>query len=127
MAFAHAGTATASKPGRVGMRIPYLLLLPGLLWLLLFFILPLINLAETSTKTPVAGGETGSYEQTFRLQNYVEAFTENSAQFSRSFIYALIATLLALAISYPLAYAIAFKSGKYKNILLFLVIYSFFT
>lgn len=65
------------------------------------FVLPLINLAETSTKTPVAGGETGSYEQTFRLQNYVDAFSENSAQFSRSFIYALLATLLALAISYP--------------------------
>lgn len=91
------------------------------------FVLPLINLAETSTKTPVAGGETGSYEQTFRLQNYVDAFSENSAQFSRSFIYALLATLLALAISYPLAYAIAFKSGKYKNILLVLVIAPFFT
>jgi spermidine/putrescine transport system permease protein len=127
MAFAHAGTATASKPGRAGMRIPYLLLIPGLLWLLLFFILPLINLAETSTKTPVAGGETGSYEQTFRFQNYIEAFSENSAQFSRSFLYALLATLLALAISYPLAYAIAFKSGKYKNILLVLVIAPFFT
>ena len=127
MAFAHAGTATASKPGRAGMRIPYLLLLPGLLWRLMFFVLPLINLAETSTKTPIAGGETGSYEQTFRLQNYVDAFSENSAQFSRSFIYALLATLLALAISYPLAYAIAFKSGKYKNILLVLVIAPFFT
>ena len=127
MAFAHAGTATASKPGRAGKRIPYLLLLPGLLWLFIFFILPLINLAETSTKTPVAGGETGAYEQTFRLQNYVEAFTENSAQFSRSFLYALLATVLALAISYPLAYAIAFKSGKYKNILLVLVIAPFFT
>lgn len=127
MAFAHAGTATASKPSRVGTRTPYLLLLPGLLWLFMFFILPLVNLAETSTKTPVAGGETGSYEQTFRLQNYVEAFTENSAQFSRSFLYALLATVLALAISYPLAYAIAFKSGKYKNILLVLVIAPFFT
>ena len=127
MAFAHAGTATASKPGRAGKRIPYLLLLPGLLWLFIFFILPLINLAETSTKTPVAGGETGAYEQTFRLQNYVGAFKENSAQFSRAVIYALLATVLALAISYPLAYAIAFKSGKYKNILLVLVIAPFFT
>jgi len=109
------------------IRTPYLLLLPGFLFLFTFFILPIVNLAQTSTQTPIAGGDTGQYEQTLRFANYLDAFIENKEQFSRSFIYALIATVLALAISYPLAYAIAFKGGKYKNFLLVLVIAPFFT
>ncbi len=106
---------------------PYLLLIPGLLWLFTFFILPILNLATTSTKTRSASYETGSFDQTWRFLNYVDAFVENQDQFYRSFIYALIATLLALAISYPLAYAIAFRSGAMKNILLIMVIAPFFT
>ena len=109
------------------IRTPYLLLLPGFAFLFTFFILPIINLAQTSTQTRIAGGDTGQYEQTLRFANYIDAFIENREQFGRSFIYALLATVLALAISYPLAYAIAFKSGKYKNVLLVLVVAPFFT
>lgn len=109
------------------IRTPYLLLLPGFAFLFTFFILPIINLAQTSTRTRIAGGDTGEYEQTLRFANYFDAFLENREQFTRSFVYALLATLLALAISYPLAYAIAFKSGKYKNVLLVLVVAPFFT
>ena len=109
------------------IRTPYLLLLPGFAFLFTFFILPIINLAQTSTQTKIAGGDTGQYEQTLRFANYFDAFVENKEQFGRSFVYALLATLLALAISYPLAYAIAFKSGKYKNVLLVLVVAPFFT
>ena len=106
---------------------PYLLLLPGFIFLFTFFILPIINLAQTSTQTPISGGDIGQYEQTFRFANYLDAFLENREQFSRSFVYAFIATLLALLISYPLAYALAFKAGRFKNILLVLVIAPFFT
>jgi spermidine/putrescine transport system permease protein len=102
-------------------------LLPGLLWLFIFFIYPLINLAETSTKTRAESQETGAFVQTYRFANYLDAFIEYQDQFIRSFAYAFFATVLALAISYPLAYAIAFKSGRYKNILLILVIAPFFT
>ena len=109
------------------VKLPYLLLLPGFLFLFTFFILPILNLAQTSTQTPVAGGDTGQYEQTFRFANYIDAFIENREQFARSFIFAVCATLLALAIAYPLAYAIAFKAGRFKNILLVLIIAPFFT
>ena len=109
------------------VKLPYLLLLPGFLFLFTFFILPIVNLAQTSTQTPIAGGDTGEYEQTFRFANYIDAFVENREQFARSFIFAICATLLALAIAYPLAYAIAFKSGRFKNILLVLIIAPFFT
>ena len=109
------------------VKLPYLLLLPGFLFLFTFFILPIVNLAQTSTQTPIAGGDTGEYEQTLRFSNYIDAFIENREQFARSFIFAICATLLALAIAYPLAYAIAFKSGRFKNILLVLIIAPFFT
>ena len=108
-------------------RTPYLLLLPGFGFLFTFFILPIINLAQTSTQTKIAGGDTGQYEQTLHFRNYIDAFIENKDQFGRSFLFATISTLLALAIAYPLAYAIAFKSGKYKNLLLVLVVAPFFT
>ena len=106
---------------------PYLLLIPGLAWLFLFFVYPLINLASTSTQTPAASGEIGAYVQTFRFANYVDAISGSKEQFIRSIFYALLATLIALAISYPLAYAIALKSGKWKNLLLVLVVAPFFT
>jgi spermidine/putrescine transport system permease protein len=109
------------------VKLPYLLLLPGFLFLFTFFILPIANLAQTSTQTPIAGGDTGQYEQSLRFSNYLDAFTENQEQFARSFIFAVCATVLALAIAYPLAYAIAFKAGKFKNVLLVLVIAPFFT
>ena len=109
------------------VRVPYLLLLPGFAFLFTFFILPIINLAQTSTQTPISGGDTGEYEQTLAFSNYIQAFVENKEQFGRSFLYATLATVFALAIAYPLAYAIAFKSGKYKNILLVLVVAPFFT
>ena len=109
------------------VRVPYLLLLPGFAFLFTFFILPIINLAQTSTQIPIAGGDTGEYEQSLAFSNYIQAFVENKEQFGRSFLYATLATVFALAIAYPLAYAIAFKSGKFKNILLVLVVAPFFT
>ena len=104
---------------------PYLLLIPGMAFLFTFFLLPIFNLAQTSTQTST--GETGEYQQSLRFSNYLDAFLENREQFGRSFLYATIATILALAIAYPLAYAIAFKGGKYKNLMLVLVIAPFFT
>jgi len=109
------------------IKTPYLLLLPGFAFLFTFFILPIVNLAQTSTQTPLAGGDTGQYEQSFAFGNYLTAFVENKEQFARSFIYATIATFLALAIAYPLAYAIAFKGGRFKNVMLVLVVAPFFT
>jgi spermidine/putrescine transport system permease protein len=101
-----------------------LLLLPGLLWLALFFVVPIFSLGQMSTK--VAGADTGEFVQGYRFSNYIDAFSTSQEQFLRSFLYGILATVIALAIAYPLAYAIAFKSGKWKNILLVLVVAPFF-
>jgi spermidine/putrescine transport system permease protein len=118
----------SSQPRQPGRRrgTPYLLLLPGMLWLAIFFIVPLITLLSTSTQTRPEGAEVGVFTQTFQFGNYVDTLTEYADTFVRSFGYALIATLAALAISYPLAYAIAFRSGRWRNLLLVLVVAPFF-
>ena len=130
MAFLHGATATHSGP-KSGIKsrsiTPYLLLAPGLIWLVTFFIIPILSLASTSTMVRPEGAQVGTYVQELRFQNYVDAFVANQDQYIRSFVYAGIATILALAIAYPLAYMIAFKSGKYRNILLVLVVAPFFT
>ena len=130
MAFLHGATSSHSGP-KSGLKsrsyTPYLLLAPGLIWLVTFFIIPIFSLASTSTMVRPEGAQIGTYVQELRFQNYVDAFVANQEQYVRSFVYAGIATLLALAIAYPLAYMIAFKSGKYRNILLVLVVAPFFT
>ena len=130
MAFLHAVSSGHSATKNVLKErslTPYLLLAPGLIWLITFFIIPIFSLASTSTMVRPDGAQVGVYEQKLRFANYVDAFIANQDQYVRSFFYAALATILALAIAYPLAYAIAFKSGKYRNILLVLVIAPFFT
>jgi spermidine/putrescine transport system permease protein len=125
-ALAHVGQDVAPPPpSRRGRRlVPYVLLAPGLIWLLVFFVVPMIFLLSQSLQT---GSIDQGYTLTFHWQTYVDAFSLYWPQFLRSFIYAFTATLLALAIGYPVAYTIAFKSGRWKNFLLVLVIAPFFT
>ena len=104
--------------------VPYALLVPGMLWILVFFLLPLLTLASTSLQEGSIGR---GYEMTWRFANYSDAFVTYRPQLSRSFGYAGVATLLALIISYPLAYAIAFRAGRWKNLMLLLVVAPFFT
>src|SRR5215210_4092759 len=103
--------------------LPYLLLLPGLGWLLLFFAAPLVIMGIESQKTGTI--DTG-FRLTWEFSNYSDALRNYDKQFIRSFEYAGIATLLSLLIGYPLAYVIAFRGGRYRNALLLAVIVPFF-
>ena len=104
----------------------YLLLLPGMLWLVLFFLVPTIQLVATSLYDPNGSLDTG-YAMTWSFPNYWNALTSFTAPFLRSLVYAGVATGLALLLAYPLAYAIAFKAGRWKNFMLVMVIAPFFT
>ncbi|MGH3664347.1 MAG: ABC transporter permease [Micromonosporaceae bacterium] len=121
-------TPSGPPPRRARGRrwVAYLLLLPGGLWLAIFFIGPMIGLASTSLYDPNGTLETG-YTLTWEWRNYVDALTTFWPQFVRSFWYAGLATVIALLLGYPLAYMIAFKSGRWKNLLLVMVIAPFFT
>jgi spermidine/putrescine transport system permease protein len=103
--------------------LPYLLLLPGLGWLAIFFLVPLFIMVLESLKSGTI--DTG-FTLTWEFSNYTEALSDYNEQFLRSFEYAGLATLFALLIGYPLAYVIAFRGGKYRNALLLAVIVPFF-
>ncbi|MFD7169847.1 ABC transporter permease [Streptomyces violascens] len=104
--------------------VPYWLLLPGILWLIVFFALPMVYQASTSVQT---GSLEKGFQVTWHFQTYWDAFKEYYPQFVRSLLYAGTATLLCLLLGYPLAYLIAFKAGRWRNIVLVLVIAPFFT
>ncbi|MGH2656280.1 MAG: ABC transporter permease [Actinomycetota bacterium] len=101
----------------------YFLLLPGGVWLLLFYVIPTISMLSVSLQE-------GSLEQGYRLTGnfgvYGEVLLRNDTQIIRSLLYGLVTTLVTLLIAYPLAYTIAFHGGRFKNALLFLVILPFF-
>ena len=109
---------------RVRQLAPYLLLLPGLGYLLLFYAYPAVQMFLVSLWT---GNITEGYQMTWNWGIYAEGFRTYWPFLVRSAEYGGLATILAFALGYPLAYTIAFKGGRYKNVLLFLVIAPFFT
>jgi spermidine/putrescine transport system permease protein len=109
---------------RIRKATPYLLLAPGILWLLFFFIVPSIQMILTSVSS---GSVDNGFKLTFTTQAYETAISKFGKQFGNSLLYGGLATLLTFLIGFPMAYTIAFRGGRYKNILLFLVIAPFFT
>jgi spermidine/putrescine transport system permease protein len=102
---------------------PYLVALPGGLWLAIFFVIPILVMLSLSLQS-------GNAEQGFRFtwewSNYADAWEFYSTQFIRSIVYALIVTALCLVLAYPMAYWIAFYGGARKSTYLFLILLPFF-
>jgi spermidine/putrescine transport system permease protein len=121
-----AATVSDDRNVRAGRKIPYALIVPGMLFTFVFFIVPLITLLKIALSTK-PDRLLPNYELTWEWANFSSAFSEFGRQLVRAFTYAGIATLLALLIAYPIAYFIAFKGGRYRNVLLGLVMVPFFT
>jgi spermidine/putrescine transport system permease protein len=102
---------------------PYLLLAPGVIWLSVFFLVPLGFLGYQSLQS---GSIDFGYAFTWAWGNYWDAIKNYRGHFIRSFEYAAIATGLALVVSYPVAYWIAFRGGRWKNLLLLFIVAPFF-
>ncbi|WP_337191395.1 ABC transporter permease [Nocardioides flavescens] len=112
--------------GRKRGRIGYLLLLPGLAWLAVFFVVPFYSLLATSLFDP-SGSDTRGYDMTYHVANYWNVLQDYWQPLLRSLWYGALATAFCLVLGYVLAYAIAFKAGRWKNLMLVLVIAPFFT
>ena len=108
---------------RRGRLVPYLVALPGGLWLAIFFVIPILVMLSLSLQS-------GNAEQGFRFtwewSNYADAWEFYSTQFIRSLVFALIVTGLCLVLAYPMAYWIAFYGGARKSTYLFLILLPFF-
>ncbi|MEZ5204960.1 MAG: ABC transporter permease [Acidimicrobiales bacterium] len=111
---------------RKGRKAPYGLLTPGMLWLVLFFLVPMWTLLRIAlSEKPNAF--LPDYELTWKWSNFSHAIDRFQPELVRSFAYAGIATLLCILIGYPLAYFLAFKAGRFRSILLGLIMVPFFT
>jgi spermidine/putrescine transport system permease protein len=104
--------------------VPYLLLAPGVLWLLIFYVIPAVQMFTYSVSTGTL--ETG-FTLTLNFDAYATAIDRFGKQFLNSIVFGGLATIFTLAIGFPVAYTIAFRGGRYKNLILFLVIAPFFT
>lgn len=124
MAFAAFGpqNAQAESASKKRSWIALFLLAPGIAYMLLFFLTPLIQLAVTSLQVPAESGGIGDYVPALHFANYLNALVEYWPQLLRSFVYALTATILALIIGYPLAYAIGVKARRFPMLQAFMLI-----
>ncbi len=116
------GVAIMLAAIRSRTRVAYWLLIPGGLWLIIFYLVPMTQLATASLEEGTF--QTG-FEFAWQWGNFAEPFTTFRGQFFRSILYGGIATAIAIAIGYPLAYFIAFRGGRYKNLLLVMVLMPF--
>jgi spermidine/putrescine transport system permease protein len=119
-----AGVQLVARPrARLGKRLaPYLLVAPGGLWLVLFFLVPMVILASVSLQT---GNIYEGFRLTWRFRNYLEALQAYHAHFIRSLEYASMATGITLVVAYPMAYWIAFHGGRFKTTYLFMLLLPF--
>src|SRR3954454_795423 len=113
---------TVRKKGLTG----YILLAPAMFWLLLFFLIPFYSLLAASLFNS-SGSDFRGYSVVYQWSNYGEVIQAYWPQIVRSLVYGAIATFQCLILGYVLAYAIAFKAGRWKNLMLVLVIAPFFT
>lgn len=119
-----AGTAASGR--RQAVWVPYAMIGPALIYLFVFFVVPIFTLFKTSLSENSGSVYLPTMDFTWAWSNYGDAFSDYQQQILRSFWYALVATIVMIVLSYPLAYVIAFKAGRAKNLMLGLVILPFF-
>jgi len=128
-AFGGTATAVAEPAVRKRSKVALILLLPGILYLALFFLAPLVSLVLTSFQAPVEFGDIGQYQTAFKWENYTTVISTYGEHIIRSFVFALVATILALLFSFPLAYFIGVTLRRFplvQALALTLVIAPFF-
>ena len=101
---------------------PYLLLAPGILWLAIFFLIPLAFLGYESLRS----GLFPDFQFTWEFSNFSNGIRDYHEQIVRSFVYAGIATIACLVLAYPLVYWIAFRAGPWRNLFLLFIVAPFF-
>ncbi|GGT49768.1 MULTISPECIES: ABC transporter permease [Actinomadura] len=106
-----------------GRLAPYLMILPGGLWLAVFFLVPMVLMVSLSLQT---GNLIDGFQQTLHWQNYTDGFGTYGDKFVRSLWYGLVATIACIVLAYPAAYWIAFRGGRAKSTYLFLLLLPYF-
>jgi spermidine/putrescine transport system permease protein len=100
------------------------LLAPGTIWMTAFFLVPVIVMCAYSV---MPRGEYGGVDPGFTLEAYTRFLHPVYLTIlERTFVLAVATTILSALAGYPVAYTIA-RSGRWKSLLLFLVVLPFWT
>src|ERR1700759_5582121 len=102
---------------------PYFLVLPGGLWLVVFFAIPMVAMLSLSLQQ---GDVVNGYTLTWHFQTYLDAIHDYKTQLVRSLVYGLVSTIIMIVLVFPIAYWIAFRGGRRKSTYLFLLLLPFF-
>jgi len=113
-------TAAPAGSGRKGIS-QWLLVIPALLLLFMFFVLPYANMLYISFMTRAFDEP---YYHIFTLENYQRTLVDpfNWEVFGQTFWFAGVTALVTLMLAYPLAYYMARSPSRRKGILLALVL-----
>jgi len=104
-------------------EMPFFLMMPALLWQLLFFYIPIFLVIILSVLKTTPSGAIR-----FTLLHYKQFFAwPYFAIIGRSLVLATVTSFLSLICCYPVAYFISFYAKRFKNILLFCLVLPFFT
>ncbi|MGI5203324.1 ABC transporter permease [Spirillospora sp. CA-108201] len=106
-----------------GRLAPYLMILPGGLWLAALFLVPMVLMVSLSLQT---GNLIDGFQQTLHWRNYTDGLSTYGDKFVRSLWYGLLATIACIVLAYPAAYWIAFRGGRAKSTYLFLLLLPYF-
>jgi len=102
----------------------WLLVAPGTLWLLVFFLVPILIMLVYSV---MPRGIYGGVDPGFTLEHYRRFFDPLYLDIlQRTFVWSVACTVICLVLGYPVAYVIA-RAGRWKSFLLFLVVLPFWT
>ncbi|MGH4141091.1 ABC transporter permease [Clostridium sp.] len=100
-------------------------ILPAMLWMIGFFVIPLLFIVIVSFSTR---GEVGNIVYKFTLSNYTKILNPLYINiFGESILIAINTTVLCLLLGYPFAFIIANVNKKFKPLLLLLIILPFWT
>jgi spermidine/putrescine transport system permease protein len=100
------------------------LLGPGAFWLTAFFLIPILVMLVYSF---MPRGIYGGVDSGFTFEHYARFFDPLYLEvLQRTFLWSLACTAICLVLGFPVAYVIA-RSGRWRNLLLFLVVLPFWT
>ena len=105
----------------------WILFIPPIIWLGLFFVAPLVLMAFFSFSPDMSGSLFQNWIPT--LKQYTQAVADVSywRLLGLSVIMALFVAVISLLLSYPIAYFLAFRAGKRSNLFLVLLLIPFWT
>lgn len=105
-----------------GRYVPYALVAPGMVWMAVFFVLPMVFMVSLSLQQ---GDIISGFHQTWHVATYWDQWKQYDHVFLRSIVYGAIVVVAEIVIAFPVAWWIVFHAGRRKGVYLSLMLAPF--